>query len=363
MKSRNRILSFVIWLALVAAVCVPYSVPVPPWQPVVEIERPLTSGPRTRTFVREFHVSHTQPSHCISVDSDTREGRFSIAITGNRDAGARYDIWPGRHKQLQSFHDPWGLRRGETYSIHIDETRFVGRYLVRLYPTADESIWTEEIRAARATFAAFVLAALALGLIAYCRVCRRAEPPSRRVPLVLLVGFIPLLDTIYGVAHEFGHHIVMLCCGAADFASSDYLGISGRTYADIAIGSSLTDWQNALMGLSGALFPTLAGYALFAAIALAHRKRPGIVATIWGAGLLMVMLRLLLSQLTFVLLMMSPLDPAADGHYSYFVEHYRGSVLAFNLLMALLAAIGVGMGMVAIKWFVAERRKAAAARP
>lgn len=342
------------WLALAAAAVAPHFMPVPPWQPLVEIERNQTANPTTRTIVRKFRVSGPDQTHRLGIDSDTRKGRFSITIAGNKNAASRYDIWSGRHKQQQMYTDPWGLRPGKAYSVRVEETNFVGWYRIKLYPTSDASTWVERARAARATKASFILAAFALGLMAYCSLVRRSAQ------LVILVGFIPLLDTIYAAVHELGHHIAHLCFGAADFASGDYLGLSGIPYAAVAIGARLDDWQNALAALSGPVFPTLVAYLLFTGIVFIRKRNPSSLITVWGAGLLMVWGRLLFSQVVYIPLAMGILSDGPDGDYAHFSYYYHGPIFPVNLLMILLAAINICLGAVAIGWFLAERNKTAA---
>ena len=352
MQSTRKVLTWLSLLAPVLMVTCCYLCPVPAMQPMAVFEKEFSAEPRTQTMSRQFRVTRSPVCQKLSLASDTRQGEIRVVMEDGSEKHT-WRVWPGEQTSDQPV---WNLRLRKTYTIRVEEIGFAGSCRFALYPAWDHAEWTKLAQERRKVLAAFGLALLGLILAGAFLLSEKSPPLHRPPPLALLLPFVPLLDVIYGILHEGGHVLALGLFGGADLASSDFLGLSGQAFAHSLGRALLADWQDALVRISGPLLPSLVAYVAFGCAMLYWRRNPRFFTGLLGAGLLMVLLRLLLSHLLLLPEMAGFLSDGANSDYPMFLKRYHGSVWLFQVAALSTALVNVWMMAQLVRRFLAQRR-------
>jgi len=254
----------------------------------------------------------------------------------------------GRASRVESFSFGKPFQPG-VYDLEVTEMGGArGTYSVEVLQDVPVSAWQRLLAVLTAVVAASaVWAWLAARRYSAGDARRRSAAWQLRV-----FGFALFLMLLYPTVHETGHNLGLAAFGACDIWRTDFIGLHGTPHSGYRAGAVLQPWQRSIVSVGGPVFPTLVGFALFAAWRLCGRTRRSLLlesAWLWATGLLLF--PQVLAGIPQALGLMH------DGDYQGYIGNFPGPVWVGNGLMLALSLLTIPVLVLVVRRLLAIGRE------
>ncbi len=254
----------------------------------------------------------------------------------------------GRGSHIESFSFGKPFQPG-VYDLEVKELKGAqGSYVLEVLPEVPVTTWQRLL-------AVLTVVVAASAVWAWMAARRYALGDARRRTAtwqLRLFGFALFAMLLYPIVHETGHNLGLAAFGACDIWRTDFIGLHGTPHSGYRAGAELAPWQRSIVSVGGPVFPTLVGFALFAAWRLCGRTRRSLLfESVWLWSTCLLLFAQVLVGIPQALGFMH------DGDYRGYIENFPGPEWVGNGLMVALSLLAVVPLVLAIRRLVAIGRE------